>query len=420
MENKLVVNVHSEIGKIEGVILHTPGAEIENMSPSNAQRALYSDILNLQVAQKEYAQFCGVMGMLTNVYQVKDLLADVLKMDKVKETLVHQVCNHENAANITDKLMETKSQELSRLLIEGVPLKKNTLTKYISPIGYALDPLHNFFFTRDASSSIYDKVLINKMASTIRDRESTIMETIFDYHPNFKTKTINPKKEALKSQSITVEGGDVLIAREDVLLIGMGMRTTSQGIDFIMEKYAQYPDLKHIVIQELPKSPESFIHLDMVFTFLDINKCMIYEPIILKNNSFRTIHLEIENGKAISISERENLIEALQILKFDIEPLFCGGKKNRTIQDREQWHSGANFFASAPGQVFGYARNVYTLEELDKSGFAVLEAKKILNGETNPSDYKKFVVTIQGSELARGGGGARCMTMPFRRQKVNW
>ncbi len=187
-----------------------------------------------------------------------------------------------------------------------------------------------------------------------------------------------------------------------------------------MEKYAQYPDLKHIVIQELPKSPESFIHLDMVFTFLDINKCMIYEPIILKNNSFRTIHLEIENGKAISISERENLIEALQILKFDIEPLFCGGKKNRTIQDREQWHSGANFFASAPGQVFGYARNVYTLEELDKSGFAVLEAKKILNGETNPSDYKKFVVTIQGSELARGGGGARCMTMPFRRQKVNW
>ncbi len=420
MENKLSVNVHSEIGKLEAVILHTPGAEVENMSPANAQRALYSDILNLKVAQKEYAQFSGVLGMLTNVYQVKDLLADVLKMDKVKETLLQNICCQDKNGPMINALIDTNAQELSRLLIEGIPLVHDTLTKYLSPIGYAVDPLHNFFFMRDAASAIFNSVLINKMATPIRDRESAIMEAIFDYHPYFQTKTITPKKEIIKPDHFSMEGGDILVAREDVLLIGMGSRTTSKGIDYIMHKFGKNNELKHIIVQELPHEPESFIHLDMVFTFLDIDKCMVYEPIVLKNNALKTIHIQIENGLAINIQEEKNLIAALNKVNFHIEPLFCGGKKSRTYQDREQWHSGTNFFAIEPGKVIGYARNLHTLEELNKNGFEIIPAEKILNGELKPEDYKKFVITIDGSELARGGGGARCMTMPIRREKVNW
>ena len=51
------VNVNSEIGELEAVIIHSLGSEVENMTPENAERALYSDILNLSVAQSEYSQF---------------------------------------------------------------------------------------------------------------------------------------------------------------------------------------------------------------------------------------------------------------------------------------------------------------------------------------------------------------------------
>ena len=46
----LKINIQSEIGDLEAVLLHTPGAEVENMTPKMAQRALYSDILNLSIA----------------------------------------------------------------------------------------------------------------------------------------------------------------------------------------------------------------------------------------------------------------------------------------------------------------------------------------------------------------------------------
>jgi len=419
MENKINIDIRSEIGNLEGVILHTPGAEIENMTPTSAQRALYSDILNLQVAAKEYAQLSGVLEMITNVYQVRELLTDILKMDKVKETIVREVCNTENAYNQIDRLLSIEAHELSRLLIEGVPLLKDTLTKYLSPYDYALDPLHNFFFTRDASSSVFDSVLINKMANQIRAREAIIMEAIFDYHPYFITQTINPHKITGSSPEITMEGGDIQIANHDTLVLGMGMRTTSQGIDFIANQLGKNNQLKNIIVQELPKHPESFIHLDMVFTFLDMDKCMVYEPLILKENAYKTYHIELENGKAKKITEEKNILHALKKQGMDLEPLYCGGKKNTTIQAREQWHSGANFFAVGPGKVFGYERNVHTIEELDKAGFSILNAHKILTREIDINDYKKYAVTIDGSELARGGGGCRCMTMPIKRQRIS-
>ena len=418
MKNQIPVQVFSEVGILDGVILHRPGKEVENMTPGNAERALYSDILNLSVANNEYSDFCDALSMITQTYEVKDLLTEVLVNDKVKHSLILKICQNENVPRIFNSLMALSPKEVTRQLFEGVVLKKNNLTNFLSPEKYILQPLHNFFFMRDASMSVGNEVLIGKMANQVRERESIIMEAIFDYHPSFKVKTINPLNSLkVPPHKITVEGGDVLIANANTLVIGMGGRTTSEGIDFLIEHYKNSGKDINIIVQELPLAPESFIHLDMVFTFLDNNQCMVYEPVILKNNRLETVSIIINKGE-IKIRYEDNIISALAKLDHEVEPLYCGGRTDVWTQEREQWHSGTNFFAVAPGKVFGYGRNIHTMDELANHGYAIIPAVDVVSKKININDYNKYCIAIEGSELARGGGGCRCMTMPFRRRPI--
>jgi arginine deiminase len=420
IDQKMQIDVHSEIGELDGVIIHTPGQEVEEMTPENAERALYSDILNLSVAADEYSTFKGVLSKVTHTFEVKDLLSDILKVEMVKSSLLSEICMSEGAMDIFPILMGQNPQELARQLIQGVFLERNNLTRYLSQERFSLRPLHNFLFTRDASMSFGKEVLIGKMASKVRDREAVIMNAIFTHHPLLDTNTINPNTSEITSNfpGISIEGGDFQVGREDVLVIGTGIRTSTQGIDFILENIkSKKGGLQHILVQELPDTPESFIHLDMVFTFLDRDACMVYEPLILGTNRFHTIHIQVENGKVIDISEQKNLPKALKKLGIDMEPIRCGGGLDSWTQEREQWHSGANFFAFAPGKVIGYERNVHTMEQLSLKGFEIVPGRDLLNG-TREIPEGKCVITIPGSELARGGGGARCMSMPIRRKKV--
>lgn len=420
MQEIFPTQVYSEIGELEGVIIHSPGPEVENMTPANAERALYSDILNLSVATREFNQLKGVLQKVSTTFEVKDLLSDVLKNEKVKENLLDRICQYEAVPCIKPFLMSLTEKELARQLIEGVLTQKETLTSFLSKERYALRPLHNFFFTRDASISVYDNVFMGKMSSPVRLRESLIMEAIFDFHTSFSTKTISPLNFKADSSKIALEGGDILVARHDIILVGIGPRTTPQGVDFILEQLKDKNEHQHIIVQELPSSPESFIHLDMVFTMLDMNKCMIYEPVIMKMNKYQTVHIYAEGGKVKTIREQENLPAALKHLGMDLEPLMCGGNDDSWFQEREQWHSGANFFAIGPGKVIGYARNAKTVEELNRNGMEVIKASDVIKERVNLADYDKYVITIDGSELPRGGGGARCMTMPVRRKHVIW
>lgn len=423
MSERLNVNVTSEFGELEGVIVHTPGLEVEEMTPETAKRALYSDILNLAVAGKEYEQMKGVLSKASRCFEVKDLLSEVLTDDLVRKMLLQEICAAEGALDILPALLEIQSDELARQLIQGVPIKRDNLTRYLSQERFSLAPLHNFLFTRDASMSFCDEVVIGKMANKVRDREAMIMETIFKNHPMLEAKTINPfqPNELAGGKNRMIEGGDFQVAREDVLVIGTGIRTSTEGIDFILDAIkAKKEKIQHVLIQELPDMPESFIHLDMVFTFLDRDACMVYEPLILGTNRYHTIHIQIENGEVTSITEEKNLPRALRKLGIDLKPIQCGGSKDIWTQEREQWHSGANFLAIAPGQVIGYERNVNTVEELNKNGFEVIKAEDYISGKAELPKGGKCVITIAGSELARGGGGARCMSMPFRRKQVEW
>jgi arginine deiminase len=416
--------INSEIGKLEGVIIHQPGSEVENMTPENAERALYSDILNLSIASKEFAQLEGVLKSVTSVFYVKNLLTDILHDENVKLELLKKICiNEENVCNPI-KMSEKQADKLANLLIEGVVLRKNNLTNYLSNERFLLRPLHNLFFTRDSAMGMNNHIVIGKMANPVRERETLIIEAIFNHHNLFETKTLNPanpKPGIAVNPKSTLEGGDFLVARENVFVIGTGIRTSTQGIDFIIENIKKLKtEPQHIIVQELPTTPESFIHLDMVFTFLNTDSCMIYEPLITKMNRLRTIHILIENRKVTKIEEDTNILVALKKVGIDLKPVFCGSKTDSWIQEREQWHSGANFFAFAPGKVIGYERNSHTIDELNNNGFEVLRADDVISGKISVDDYNKCVVLIAGSELARGGGGARCMTMPVRRSEIDW
>lgn len=419
MNPPIETRITSETGQLEAVLMHRPGPEVENMTPGNAERALYNDILNLSIATTEYDQLQGVLEKVSRVLEISDLLSDILEIQDVRTTLLHDICCNEQICSAAEWLSFLPSGELARQLIEGVPLEKDNLTRYLSEERYLLRPLHNLFFTRDAAMGYNQHMFIGKMANRVRERESLIVEAILRHHPYIDTTSLNPTL-ALPTPGfnppVTLEGGDFQVVREDVLLIGTGLRTSTSGIDYVISKLcSETKEARHIIVQELPAFPESFIHLDMVFTVLDRDACMVYAPIVYELNRYRTIHVELDNGRVKRISQEENIPQALKKLGISLQAVSCGGQADTWIQEREQWHSGANFFSFAPGKIIGYERNVHTLNELSRHGFEVISATEVMAGVKHPGEYNRCVVTIEGSELARGGGGARCMTLPLRR-----
>jgi arginine deiminase len=411
------IQLYSEVGDLEGVILHPPGPEVENMTPENAERALYSDILNLSVARREYNQLESLLQKLVPTFRVIDLLKDVLRSSEIREKIVKKACYSEGYPWLIEKLLTMNEKQLAKYLVQGVPMERSTLTGYLSDEHFSLRPLHNFFFTRDSSAALHDRVFISRMANRVRDREALIMQTIFNYHPRFRVKTVQLEEEGSMQDGLSMEGGDLLVASEEITLVGLGSRTSSRGIDQMVRIFSGMKDKHHILVQELPSSPESFIHLDMVFTILDWDSCMVFEPLILKSNKYRTIQIDIDNGKVVSIHQVENLLKALSSLGMDLKPSYCGGENDSMVQEREQWHSGANFFAVGPGKLIGYNRNTHTLENLSKNGYEIIQARDVLEEKKNLSSISRYVLTIDGAELSRGGGGVRCMTMPFKRKR---
>ena len=414
------VSVTSETGRLRAVLLHRPGVEIERMTPLNCAHALYSDILDRMNVDIEYDRFRGVLEKWAKVYYVQDILEQLLQDDAIREHLVtesvfnygHRPIKLSGSVNdrLAEELMGMTPQKLARTLIEGY---EDPQWAGQDNNRYLLEPLYNLLFTRDASSTIYDRVLINSMSFEVRERESLIYEAIFRNY--FGVQTLNA---AAWNPRARTEGGDIHIAAPDLLVVGEGVRTNAKGIEYLAQTFAkERQEPFYIMVQELPREPESFIHLDMVFTFLGQHECMVFEPMLRKQGLFAgcdTTLITIKNGR-ISYRPVSDLLAGLRHLDWEMEPIYGGGY-DPWVQLREQWHSGANFFSLGDGKVLGYRRNAYTIEALDRAGYAVLQAKDICSGKVQMENYQKFVAVFPASELPRAGGGARCMTMPICRE----
>src|SRR6478609_1296067 len=86
----MTVNVTSEIGRLRSVVVHTPGSELLGVTPTTREDYLYDDLPDADLACKEHRRFTAVLERFCQVYEVRDLLAQVLENREVRELLVRE------------------------------------------------------------------------------------------------------------------------------------------------------------------------------------------------------------------------------------------------------------------------------------------------------------------------------------------
>ncbi len=421
-----MINVSSEIGRLRKVIIHSPGREIQDMTPEMAEKLLYNDIIPLSVVSEEHNRFKKVLQKICIVYEFTDLLKDALGNPDVKDDYVKSMgpcCgfNERGPGRRSGELLDMSAEELVRISVTGLKQKKDTISKFFDNKVYDINPLPNLYFTRDSAMVFNDRVITGAMANTVREPESLAAYTFFSAHPELQNNGFLYKGHAEKTSGKTIEGGDFLVLSENCIMIGISERTSSEAADEIIQRISAERPLTVFAVQ-LPLE-RATIHLDMIFTQLDHDQVMVYEPYICGSRRLRSVKIKVEPGKSAVIEENEDLLKALKSEGFDFKPVFCGNA-DPVQQQREQWLSGNNFFAAAPGKIIGYSCNNYTLDALNAAGYEILTDEDFLqknnsdaiNGFLNPDN--KLVIGITGVELARGGGGARCMTMPVERDLI--
>ncbi len=412
--NKLKHPIHvtSEIGTLRTVMLKRPGKEVENLVPEFLQRLLFDDIPYLPIIQREHDYFAETLkNRGIEVLYLEKLVTEAISNTEIKKQFVDDILR-ESHANVNgaakvlrDYLLSFPTAEMVDKIMSGV-LKKEIEASRKTHLyelmedhyPFYLDPMPNLYFTRDPAASIGNGLSINKMREPARRRESLFMEYIIQHHPRFAGHDIPVWLD--RDYEFPIEGGDELILNDEVIAIGVSSRTSARAIEKLaLNLFKKNSSFKKVLAVEIPKC-RAFMHLDTVFTMVDHDKFTIHPAIQGPQGNMNVYILEKgPDEEHVTISHRSNLQEALkEALKLsELILIPCGGG-DEIASSREQWNDGSNTLAIAPGVVVTYDRNYISNDLLRQYGIEVIE--------------------VLSSELSRGRGGPRCMSMPIIRDDL--
>ncbi len=404
------LDVASETGLLEQVIVHTPGDEMEMVSPENRLDLLFDDILFVRQARREHLLMCRLVEKIAGhpgaVLQLSGLLREAFQEEDARHEFVEMLCRTLPAQNL-----RAVEDELKRLVPED--LHAFALTGR-SPLPVAMQPLPNLMFTRDLAAVVHDHLILSHAATAARSRESIIISVVLRYHPMFAAYR---DRVVTLPEGVTFEGGDLLVASEKVVLVGHSERTSFGGVMAVAHALFENTPVEHVLMVDLPKR-RSCMHLDTVFTFATPDECVVFPPLLERSSYGYAVHFRQSETPGQFVSDmRPNFKRALEdLLGRALTFIPCGGK-DLLNQQREQWTDGANLFAIAPGIVVGYERNGRTFAEMTRHGYRVVSAESFLSyhEESTYEPGEKTAIKLEGTELSRGRGGPRCMTLPIAR-----
>lgn len=411
------LSIESEIGQLRRVILHTPGPEIEAMIPSEAEQDLYNDIIPLPSVLAEFTQLKKFLECVSSVYELKDLLAESLQAPENKRLFLEQLALCFPVWSVMNELIDMSARDLAESIVRGIPSPKNSFARLLDNGSYISRPLPNTYFMRDSAAVIGDCAISAATAFDVRMTEAIITRFIFTNHPDFKARALLFDGPGERSRYVTSEGGDIIVIDSDIFAVGLSERTTPFAVERIARNASKILGRPITLFAvDLPKT-RATIHLDMVFTMIDKGLALVFDPVILGSRRSEVFRIRATPRGELSYSTCDSLLEGLAKVGHPISPILCA-KGKPVWQEREQWLSGANSFAFAPGKILMYSCNKFTAEALSDSGFEIIPSDVFISEAKSVEEYGKLAVTFDGIELARGGGGARCMTLPVERGPV--